>query len=192
MSYKSSRLLATSLVGLFSLIGLNTSFAETSTDTFLVTATVSDACSVSAGDYDFGEYNTLTPSIVNQNLSTLEVTCTLLTGFEVGLDLGLHSVAGERYMENTNSAISDNNLLQYNMACLAPSGLPALTPVIVLLSSMVDTACATEWGNTSGTRFVGVGLGPIALPLPLIGLIPAGQEVANGDYEDTLTATITY
>lgn len=192
MSYKSSRLLATSLIGIFSLIGLNSSFAQTSTDDFLVTATVSDACTVSAGDYDFGEYNTLTPSIVNQNLTTLDVTCTLLTSFEVGLDFGDNNDNGQRRMINQNSAITSSNLLNYNFACAAPTALPGGTPAIVLLSSLVDTGCLTAWGNDSGARFVGVGLGPIALPLPLIGAIPAGQEVANGSYLDTVTATITY
>lgn len=181
------------LIGAFGLFSVSSSFAQTASDPFLVTAEVEAACQIDATDYDFGTYNPILGTILSTNLATVTVTCNLLTPYSVGInDGGNSSGPGNRNMLNTDGSLTANNTLNYNMACLLPS-LPIGLPLGIDLTDFDLTGCTPTWGAIgSGNEFVGLGLGPIPLPITLAGTIPAGQNVAVGTYEDTLTATVSY
>lgn len=186
-----ARAVAALFVGLFSLLTMSASFAQTTTDSsFKVTASVTDACQIATQDYDFGVYSPLLGTILSQNLARITVTCNLLTPYKVGLNDGVNAVGSVRNMINLDGSITANNLLSYSMGCVLPS-LPVTLPGVDLTDFDL-TGCALTWGNTDTSDFDGVGLGPVPLPITLAGTIVAGQNVAVGSYEDTLTATITY
>lgn len=64
-----------------------TAQAATTTTTFQVTATVNSACTVSATNLTFGVYD---PSAAaHDDTSTVTVTCTKATAYDIGLDAGL-------------------------------------------------------------------------------------------------------
>jgi spore coat protein U-like protein len=144
----------------------NPAAASTATTTFTVSASVTATCLISATTLSFGNYAfAATPAS-----STISVTCTNGTTYNVGLNAGLASGATvtSRQMAGTVAG----SLLNYGL--------------------FKDSGHATNWGDTVGTDTVaGTGNGA-AQSLTVYGQIPATQYVAPGSYSDTITATITY
>jgi spore coat protein U-like protein len=137
----------------------------TVTTSFSVTATVQAACSLSATNLAFGTYS---GSLINST-STVSVTCTNTTNYNVGLNGGTATGATVTNRSMTGPASS---LLAYK-----------------LLSNAARTI---NWGNTVGSDTVaGTGSGATQM-LTVYGQLPANQFVQPGSYEDTITATITY
>ena len=138
--------------------------ATTTTTTFAVTANVQATCVVSAAPLSFGTYN----GVLNNATSTVNVTCTNSTPYNVGLDQGTATGATVTTRKMKNGA----NLLNYSL--FSNSGM------------------TTNWGNTVGTDTVtGTGSGA-SQSLTVYGQVPAGQYVTPGSYSDTITATVTY
>ena len=158
--------LAATVASLALVLTPNPAAAATATTTFTVSASVTATCLISATTLAFGNYAfAATPST-----STISVTCTNGTTYNVGLNAGLASGATvtTRQMGGTVSG----SLLNYGL--------------------FSDSGHATNWGNTVGTDTVaGTGSG-VAQSLTVYGQIPATQYVAPGSYSDTITATITY
>ena len=101
--------------------------------------------------------------------STVSVTCTNTTPYNVGLSAGLATGATvvTRSMTGPASALLGYQLYR-------------------------DSAHSLNWGITIATdTLAGTGNGS-AQPLTVYGLVPAGQYVAPGTYSDTITATVTY
>ena len=153
------------------LSGLVLAFAGTSanaqTDTFAVTTTVSDVCSVTANDMGFGTYDPLSATN-NDATTTLDVTCTLTTAYDVGLDAGTGTggTTTTRVMESATDA------LNYTM--------------------WQNVTRTTNWGNAAGTDTVaGTGTGA-AQTLTVYGRIAALQAADPGAYTDTVTVTVTF
>jgi spore coat protein U-like protein len=151
----------------FLVLGLATrpATAATATTTFGVTATVQATCLVSATALAFGTYT----GALATSTSTVSVTCSNTTPYNVGLSAGLATGATviTRQMSGPASA-----LLSYAM-----------------FSNATRT---TNWGQTIGTDTVtGTGNGS-AQALTVYGQVTAGQFVAPGAYADTITATVTY
>jgi spore coat protein U-like protein len=147
--------------------------AVTDSDTFLVTATVSDSCSVTASDLVFGIYNT-TALIDTTATSTVTVNCTLLTPYTITLDAGIGTGAAYDTGRIMTGSPNTSETLNYN-----------------LYTDVVNT---TVWGDgsTGGSGDVaGVGTG-LDIPHIVYGTIPAGQNVKPQDYSDTITVTLTY
>ncbi len=144
-----------------------TSAAPTTvTTTFAVTANVVATCVMSATPMAFGNYTSITPS---DSTSTITVSCSDLTTYNVGLNAGATTGATvtTRQMKGAGAAV-----LHYTLHS--------------------DSARAVNWGNTVGTDTVaGVGTGAPQL-LTVYGQVPAGQGPASGAYTDTITATITF
>jgi spore coat protein U-like protein len=139
--------------------------AATSTTTFTVSTTIQATCLVSATSLAFGTYT----GLVADSASTVSVTCTNTTPYNIGLNSGTASGATvtARKMAGPNSA-----LLNYSL--------------------FTDTSRTLNWGETAGTDTVsGTGNGS-AQTLTVYGRIPAGQYLAPGNYSDTITATVTY
>ncbi len=153
------------LGSLILLCTINRAQASTATTTFGVSATVQSTCLISATSLAFGTY---TGTAVNST-STVSVTCTNTTTYNVGLNAGLASGATVTTRKMTGPSSS---LLAYSLYS--------------------DSARSVNWGQTVGTDTVsGTGNGS-AQSLTVYGLLPAAQYVNPGSYTDTITATITY
>lgn len=137
--------------------------AATASTTFNVNATVSATCTISPKSLEFGTYD----GTQVQKTTTLSVTCTNTTGYNVGFNAGNNSTD-----VTTRKMASGSSLLSYSL--------------------FSDANYKTNWGNTVKTDTVsGTGDGS-AHDLTVYGQIPAGQYVTPGSYTDTITATITY
>ena len=142
-------------------------FAATSTakTTFTVTATVNATCTIAATNLSFGTYT----GTAATGQSTVSVTCTNTTPYNVGLDQGT----------STSATVTTR-------AMTGPSG------ATLNYALYQDSAHATNWGNTPGTDTVsGTGNGATQA-LTVYGRIASGQYPAPGAYTDTVTATVYY
>jgi spore coat protein U-like protein len=138
--------------------------ANTATGTIAVSATVLSFCAVVTLPLAFGNYS---QAALNAT-TTLTVTCTSGTTYNVGLDTGIGTgatVAARKMSYLTNT-------LTYGLYS--------------------DSGHSVVWGNTIGTNTIaGTGTG-LVQTLTVYGQIPASQTVAPGAYVDTVTATVTY
>jgi spore coat protein U-like protein len=153
--------IAMAALSIFSLPAL----AATATTTFNVTATVQATCLISANNLGFGTY---TGTVINLT-TTMSVTCTNSTPYNVGLNAGTAGGATvtTRAMSGPGGATLSYGLYQ-------------------------DSGHSTNWGNTVGTDTKsGTGNGS-AQSLTVYGQLTAAQYPSPGSYSDTITATITY
>lgn len=151
--------------GQFITPGTYTDTVSSATASFTVTAVVQPTCTIAANLLAFGTYSGL---LINST-STLSVTCTKTTTYNVGLSAG---VAIGATVTNRGMTGPSATLLHYKL--FSNSGL------------------TTNWGNTVGTdTLAGTGSG-VLQPLSVYGQVSAGQYVRPGSYTDTITATITY
>ncbi len=148
----------------FVISGTYTDTIHTATTSFTVTATISNSCTISAGNLSFGTY---TGTVLN-GTSMIVVSCSKNAPYYVGLNAGTATGA----TVTTRKLTSGTHTLNY--ALYSNSGH------------------STNWGNTVGTDTVtGTGSGTNQ-PLTVFGQIPANQSLIPGTYSDTITATITY
>ena len=136
----------------------------TTTTTFQVTANVQATCLVSATPLAFGTYN----GTVNNKTSNVNVTCTNTTPYNVGLDAGTSTGA----TVTTRKMVNGSNTLGYSL--------------------FRDAAQTLNWGNTVGTDTVAATGTGSAQTFTVYGRIPASQNVGSGNYQDTITATLTF
>jgi spore coat protein U-like protein len=137
----------------------------TATAQFSVTATVQASCLISATSLNFGTY---ADSLINAT-STLTVTCTKTTTFNIGLNAGAATGATVNNRSMTGPASA---LLGYEL--------------------FSDAGRTLNWGVTVGINTVaGTGSGT-AYPITVYGRIPAAESATPGTYSDTITATVTY
>jgi spore coat protein U-like protein len=141
--------------------------AATTSTSFAVTATVLKTCAVTANDLAFGNYDTTSVAPLD-GATTLSVLCSPGTSFQVGLNAGTSGVSvTARSMANGGSSL--------NYALYQNAGR------------------TTNWGNTPGTDTPAAATaGVTATSLSVYGRVPAGQNVAQGSYTDTITVTVTY
>ncbi len=141
-----------------------TAVAATVTTNFAVSVTVQATCLITASSLDFGTY----VGVVAVTTSTLSITCTNTTPYNVGLGAGLAPGASVTSRQMSSGGIQ--------------------MPYAVFS----DIARTINWGETVGVDTVtGTGSGT-AQVLNVYGQIPAGQFVNPGTYTDTITATVTY
>lgn len=142
-------------------------FADDDTDSFTVSATVLATCDITANDLAFGNYNPIAAAHLDA-ATTLSVTCTNGTTFNLSLDLGGGSGASTatRYM------VSGGDTLGY---------------------TLYRNAGRTQlWGQTIGTNtLAGTGTGSAAT-IDLYGRVPMQQASPAGAYSDTITVTVTW
>ena len=138
--------------------------AATDTATLTVTASVAAVCNVQSATLAFGAYD---PAAANLDATTtVDLTCTPGTTYDVGLDGGGSGNVAARQMANGGAT------LNYSM--------------------YQDASRTTNWGDTVGTDTVsGTGGGGV-VSHTVYGRIPTGQFVATGAYSDTVTITVTF
>jgi len=141
--------------------------AATATTTFQVLANVQSTCIAAATDLNFGNVGVITAPI--DQTSTITVTCTNGTTYNVGLNAG----TGTGATLPSRKMVNGTNLLNYTL--------------------FRDTARTQIWGTTVGTDTVaGAGNGN-AQNLTVYGRILAPQtSPPPGLYTDTITVTVTY
>lgn len=150
------------------------------TTTFNVKIIITKACTITAAaatDVDFGTAVSTATTPSNAQ-GTITAQCSALTPYTIALNAGANAGTANdvttRRMKNTNVAVTTNNFVGYQL--------------------YQDAAHATVWGATTGTNTVaGIGTG-LAVPYPVYGQIanPSVNNAATGNYQDTVTATISY
>jgi spore coat protein U-like protein len=157
--------LATIAVAFFSFAGSEAE-ASTATGSFNVQVAIAATCVVtSATNLNFGTQGVLSAP-VNQT-STITVTCTNTTPYNIGLNQGVNGSSVTTRQMSSGSALINYSLFSN----------PGMT---------------TNWGQTVGTDTVaGTGNGS-GQAYTVYGQIPAQTTPAPGTYTDTITVTVTY
>ncbi len=135
---------------------------------FTVSATVLDACSVTATDLAFGSYLPTAGSAATAS-STVEVTCTGGSAYTVALDGG--TTTG-----NVNArAMTDGAAHDLGYGLYTTSGY------------------TTVWGDGSASTVTQGGTGNnAAQDYTVYGRLPAGQFVPPGNYNDVVGVTVNF
>lgn len=142
--------------------------ASTVGTTMPVTAVTVNACAVVATPLVFGTLNQISGS-ANDSQSTVTVTCTPGTSYDVGLDNGAHAAGGVRYMT------------------------PAVGSGTIPYALYTSATRTTAWGNTVGTDTVNHTAGALPTTLTVYGRVPAGAPpVGAGAYSDLVTVTVSF
>ncbi|MCT4541826.1 spore coat U domain-containing protein [Pseudomonas aeruginosa] len=164
----------------FPLLALASPALAADTTTFNVRIIITKACTITAAaatDVDFGSAlsTATTPSNAQGSVTA---QCSALTPYTIALNAGANAATANdvttRRMINTDAAVTTNNYVGYQ-----------------LYSNATRT---TVWGATAGTNTVaGTGNG-LAQAYPIYGQVanPSANNAATGNYQDTVTATITY
>lgn len=171
------KLLASALIGTLLLSG-NTPAVDaatysngTSTGTFNVSMTVQANCTISANALSFISNNVLTTAVNQQ--TTLSVTCTNTTPYNVGLDAG--NVTGSTVANRLMAGTSAGN-----------------TTTTVAFQIYQDLARTLPWGSTQGTNTVGgTGTGA-AQAIPVYGQVPVQVTPKPDTYQTAITATVYF
>lgn len=138
------------------------------TGTMPVTAITVNACAVAASPLVFGTLNQIGGS-ANDGQTTVVVTCTPGTTYDVGLDNGAYASGGTRHMR----------------AAIGGDQIP-----YQLFSNASRTAA---WGSTSGANTVTGTAGALPATLTVYGRVPAGAPLSTaGAYADVVTVTVTF
>jgi spore coat protein U-like protein len=141
--------------------------AATSTTTMTVQMTITATCTInSASTLNFGTQGVLSANV--DQTSTIQVTCTNTTPYNIGLNAGTGAGATVASRKMTSGA----NTLTYT-----------------LYSNSTRT---TVWGNTIGTDTVAATGSGSTQNYTVYGRVPAQTSPAPGTYTDTITVTVTY
>jgi spore coat protein U-like protein len=153
---------AAALIGV---IGYGPAVAATVTTTMGVSLTIDAGCVTTATPLAFGSTSVLTASI--DQTSTVNVTCTDTTAYDIGLGLGSNFVATQRNMKAGALGVVSYNLFS-------------------------DTGRTSAWGETVGTDTVhklGNGASQAAI---VYGRVIAQTSPAPGAYADSVVVTLTF
>ena len=142
--------------------------ATSITTTFQAKIVINAQCLInSANTLDFGTNGVLAANI--DLPTTLSVTCTNLTTYNIGLDGGLNgSGVAARKMKGGPS----NELINYSL--------------------FTNSGRTTNWGNTIGTDTVSATGNGALQSYTIYGRVPPQTTPKPGTYADTITLTVTY
>lgn len=149
------------------LLGTAAAFAATATSNLTVRIVINAQClAATASTLDFGTTGVLSANV--DVTSTILVTCTNTTPYNIGLNAGT----------GTGATVSNRLMM---------SGATTIS------YAMYSNAGRTmNWGNTVGTDTVpGTGNGA-AQSYTVYGRVPPQTTPAPGTYTDTITVTVTY
>jgi len=162
---RGGRAAACALVALTACAGA--AHAATSTTTMTVQLTITATCTVnSATTLNFGTQGILATNV--DQTSTIQITCTNTTPYNIGLDAGTGTGATVATRKMTSGANTVNYTLYSN------------------------SGRTTVWGNTIGTDTVAATGNGAAQSYTVYGRVPAQAAPAPGTYSDTITVTVTY
>src|SRR6478672_3237808 len=145
----------------------DTSHAATATSTFTVQVSITATCLInSASTLNFGTQGVLAANV--DQTSTIQVTCTNTTPYNIGLNAGTGTGATVAVRKMTSGANTVNYTLYSN------------------------SGRTTVWGNTVGTDTVAATGNGSAQSYTVYGRVPSQAAPAPGTYTDTITITVTY
>jgi spore coat protein U-like protein len=144
-------------------------FAATTSSTLNVDATVTANCTVSTSPIAFGSVNPISGADVDAS-GGITVTCTNGTGWTAAAGVG--SGSGASFASRRMS--DGSNLLSYNI--------------------YTDSGRTSVWGDGTGsTATIGNTGDGSAQSVTVYGRVASGQtSVPPGDYDDTVSVTVTY
>lgn len=131
-------------------------------------------CSVSSSSVNFSVYDVFSLT-ANDSVGDISVACTgVIISILVSYNI-LLSTGGGSYASRSMASGSDH--ITYNL--------------------YINSSRSIVWGNgSSGTEVVSdgylVALSTVTIHYPVYGRIPVRQNVATGNYSDTLTVTVNY
>ena len=141
--------------------------AATATGSFTVQVTIAATCVVtSASNLNFGTQGVLAANV--DQTSTINVTCTNTTPYNIGLDKGV------------------------NGASVTTRQMKSAGPALINYSLFSDAGRTVNWGNTVGTDTVAATGTGSAQPFTVFGRIPPQVSPLAAVYTDTITVTVTY
>jgi spore coat protein U-like protein len=144
--------------------------ADSNTSNLQISSRVSNSCTISATSLDFGTYN---PAEGSNVTGTVTTNCTAYVNAVITLGQGYYAASGSsdtapsRRLQNAMTT----NYLNYNL--------------------YQNTGKTAIWGNSTNTG-VTVTSNGTEQSTSVYGEIPAGQTAPSGDYNDMVTATVTY
>jgi spore coat protein U-like protein len=142
-------------------------YAATATTTMTVQMTITATCLInSASSLNFGTQGVLSANV--DQTSTIQVTCTNSTPYNIGLNAGTGTGATVATRKMTSGATTVNYTLYSN------------------------STRTTVWGNTVGTDTVAATGNGSAQSYTVYGRVPTQAAPAPGTYTDTITVTVTY
>ena len=148
--------------------------AGSATSVFRVTATLDPTCTIQTTPMNFGHYNSLTthasaPLDIN---GTVTITCSKGMATTIALDRG-DNAAQARGTTRAMKLVSAEEYLNYEL--------------------YQDVVRTTLWGSTGETIFVPA-VAPDTQPRTffIYGRIPPAQNVASGEYLDTVIAILNF
>lgn len=161
------RYLRTALLMALCCFGQSHAEAATATGSFNVRVTIAGTCVVTtAADLDFGTQGVLAANI--DQTSTITVTCTNTTAYNIGLDKGLHG------------------------ASTTTRQMKAAGPALINYSLFSDAGRTVNWGDIVGTDTVAATGTGTAQNFTVFGRIPPQASPVPALYTDTITITVTF
>lgn len=143
--------------------------ATSITTTFQSKIVISAQCLItSANTLDFGTSGVIAANI--DATTTLSVTCSNQTTYNIGLDSGLNG--GGSVTARKMKGGPANELISYSMS--------------------TNSARSTNWGNTIATDTVSATGSGSAQSYTIYGRVPPQTTPQPGTYTDTVTLTVTY
>jgi spore coat protein U-like protein len=188
MSRKSVRILGAAILAVLLLADTPAQAAGSDNKTFTVRASVALNCQMSSvGDLNFGAYD---PVVANASTgltgnTSFTLKCTRGATPVVSLSIGNgnfgQNIAGKRAMNNGTAGAG--NYLSYDL--FVPNGVG---------DAATAAATAAYWGDgTSGTSTFAPSVPTVATQtITIFGSVPATQDVAAGNYSDSVTATVNW
>ncbi len=155
------------VAAMIGLLGAKAAHAASATTTFTSQITLAATCVInSASTLNFGNQGILAANV--DQSSTLQVTCTNTTPYNVGLDAGTGAGATVAARKMTSGGATVN------------------------YSLYSDSAHTTVWGTTVGTDTVAATGNGTGQGYTVYGRVPPQTTPAPGTYSDTVTVTVTY
>lgn len=159
----------TALIASLSFVAITPLSAASTTANLSVSATVTNACTISTNAIAFGTYD---PIVTNATADldaagSVVVTCTKGATTTVGLDSGANASGSSRRLA------SSGNYLSYEL--------------------YQDSGRTTVWSN-SGAGLLSVAAAPSksARTFSVYARLSGGQDVPGGTYTDTVVATVNF
>jgi spore coat protein U-like protein len=131
---------------------------------FIVSATVTENCTVGANPLNFGDYNTLGAAVTGS--TTLTIRCTRGTSATISLDNGANATPG-----GVRQMASGSERLRYDL--------------------FQDNTYSTRWGS-GGSGLAYTAASRASVDRTIYGRIDADQDVTPGSYQDTISVTVNY
>ena len=153
------------LVAGIALLSLS-AFATDVSANLSVSANVVNACTVSAGSLDFGTYDPLSPSDVDDS-GSFDVRCTNGGDATIKLDQGQNGAG--TLASPVRRMANGLNLLQYEL--------------------FSDSNRQNAWEGATGVSYTGDGN---TQTQTVYGRIVSGQNAVAGNFSDTVVITVTY